>query len=99
VSGLGEQIATIGRIPCLGSVAYASDAPAPRTFNSAQRLRTLWRDLVLPEPLAESVARLTGPVMLVDDRIETGWTMTVAAKLLREAGAPAVLPFALAVSS
>jgi phosphoribosylpyrophosphate synthetase len=56
-------------------------------------------NLVLPEPLAESVAQLTGPVLLVDDRIETGWTMTVAAKLLREAGAPAVLPFALAVSA
>ena len=99
VAGLGEAIATIGRIPCLGSLAYASDTPASRQFNSAQRLRTLWRDLVLPEPLAESVAQLTGPVLLVDDRIETGWTMTVAAKLLREAGAPAVLPFALAVSA
>src|SRR5216683_4795732 len=99
VAGLGDAIATIGRIPCLGSLAYASDTPTSRQFNSAQRLRTLWRDLVLPEPLAESVARLTGPVLLVDDRIETGWTMTVAAKLLREAGAPAVLPFALAASA
>jgi len=99
VAGLGDAIATIGRIPCLGSLAYASDTPTSRQFNSAQRLRTLWRDLVLPEPLAESVAQLTGPVLLVDDRIETGWTMTVAAKLLREAGAPAVLPFALAASA
>lgn len=40
-----------------------------------------------------------GPVLLVDDRVDTGWTMTVAAKLLREAGAPAVLPFALAVTN
>ncbi len=99
VAGLGDAIATIGRIPCLGSLAYARDTPTSRQFNSAQRLRTLWRDLVLPEPLAESVAQLTGPVLLVDDRIETGWTMTVAAKLLREAGAPAVLPFALAASA
>jgi ATP-dependent DNA helicase RecQ len=38
-------------------------------------------------------------VLLVDDRIETGWTMTVATKLLREAGATAVLPLALAVTS
>jgi ATP-dependent DNA helicase RecQ len=38
-------------------------------------------------------------VLLVDDRIETGWTMTVAARLLREAGAPAVLPLALAVTA
>jgi ATP-dependent DNA helicase RecQ len=35
-------------------------------------------------------------VLVVDDRIETGWTMTVAARLLREAGASAVLPLALA---
>jgi ATP-dependent DNA helicase RecQ len=38
-------------------------------------------------------------VLLVDDRIETGWTMTVAARLLRQAGVPAVLPLALAVTS
>jgi len=35
----------------------------------------------------------------VDDRIETGWTMTVAARLLRQAGARAVLPLALAVTA
>jgi len=35
----------------------------------------------------------------VDDRIETGWTMTVAARLLREAGASAVLPLTLAVTA
>jgi ATP-dependent DNA helicase RecQ len=99
VAGLAERIAAIGRIPCLGSLAYASDTSVPRQFNSAQRLRTLWRDLVVPEALAESAAHLAGPVLLVDDRIETGWTMTVAAKLLREAGAPAVLPFALAISA
>jgi ATP-dependent DNA helicase RecQ len=40
-----------------------------------------------------------GPVLVVDDRVDTGWTMTVAAKLLRDAGAPAVLPFALATTS
>jgi ATP-dependent DNA helicase RecQ len=99
VASLCERIAAIGRLPYLGSLAYASDNSTPRQFNSAQRLRTLWRDLVLPQPLATSVAQLTGPVLLVDDRIETGWTMTVAAKLLREAGAPAVLPFALAISA
>jgi ATP-dependent DNA helicase RecQ len=35
-------------------------------------------------------------VLLVDDVIDTGWTMTVAARILRRAGASAVLPFALA---
>ena len=38
-------------------------------------------------------------MLVVDDRIDTGWTMTVAARLLREAGAPAVLPLVLAVTA
>jgi ATP-dependent DNA helicase RecQ len=38
-------------------------------------------------------------VLLVDDQIDTGWTMTVAAMRLRDAGAPAVLPLALAVTT
>jgi ATP-dependent DNA helicase RecQ len=33
-----------------------------------------------------------GPLLLVDDTYRSGWTMTVAAALLREAGAAAVLP-------
>jgi ATP-dependent DNA helicase RecQ len=37
-------------------------------------------------------------VLLVDDWIDTGWTMTLAARLLRQAGAPAVLPLALATT-
>ena len=35
-------------------------------------------------------------MLLIDDRIDTGWTMTLAAALIRHAGAPAVLPLALA---
>ena len=33
-----------------------------------------------------------GGVLLVDDTYRSGWTMTVAAALLRDAGAAAVLP-------
>ena len=52
----------------------------------------------MPDELRDAVGGLDGPVLMVDDRIETGWTMTVSARLLRQAGAPAVLPFALAVT-
>jgi ATP-dependent DNA helicase RecQ len=38
-----------------------------------------------------------GPVLLVDDRVATGWTMTEAARVLRERGAGHVLPLALAL--
>ena len=102
VEALGRRIAEIGRLPYLGGLGYTGAAamtrPA-RQYNSAQRLAVLWRELTVPDALGGEIAGLGGPVLLVDDRVETGWTMTVAAKLLREAGAAAVLPLALAVSS
>jgi ATP-dependent DNA helicase RecQ len=48
---------------------------------------------------APDLSGVDGPVLLVDDQVDTGWTMTVAARLLRRAGASAVLPFALAVTA
>ena len=41
----------------------------------------------------------SGVVLLVDDIVDSGWTMTIAAALLRQAGATAVYPFALATTS
>ena len=37
-----------------------------------------------------------GPVLLVDDIVDSRWTMTVVGGLLREAGSGPVYPFALA---
>jgi ATP-dependent DNA helicase RecQ len=99
IASLGEQIAAVGKLPYLGSLGYADGGPGPRQHNSAQRLQALWHTLVVPEPVRVAVAGLGGPVLAVDDLVETGWTMTVAAKLLRDAGAPAVLPLALAVTT
>ena len=53
----------------------------------------------MPDDVRDAVGGLDGPVLVVDDRIETGWTMTVATRLLRQAGAPAVLPLVLAVTA
>ena len=90
----------MGRLPYLGSLAYAGDAgPSPRRHNSAQRLSSLWHAFEVPGDVGDAVRALDGPVLVVDDRIETGWTMTVAARLLREAGASAALPLALAVTA
>jgi len=99
INGLAERIARTGRLPYLGGLSCAWERPAGRQHNSARRLYALWRGIAVPDSLRASVAELDGPLLAVDDRIETGWTMTVAAKLLREAGAPAVLPFALAVTT
>lgn len=40
-----------------------------------------------------------GPVLLVDDIVDSGWTLTVASALLRQAGCAAVWPVALAATS
>jgi ATP-dependent DNA helicase RecQ len=97
IGSLGERIAAVGRLPYLGSITYRSDGPGPRRHNSAQRLRSLWNAFEVPDTVAQAGSQAAGPVLLVDDRVESGWTMTVAAKLLREAGVPAVLPLTLAV--
>src|SRR5580692_11750092 len=103
IASLGLRIAEIGRIPLIGALGYPPGAQpsrsAGRQHNSAQRLAAVWRELTLPEDVAAAAARLGGPVLLVDDRVETGWTMTVAVRLLRQAGAPAVLPLALAITT
>ena len=37
----------------------------------------------------------TGPVLLVDDAVDSRWTFTVIAALLRQAGLETVYPFAV----
>ncbi|ARZ67455.1 RecQ family ATP-dependent DNA helicase [Streptomyces sp. HU2014] len=99
IRSLGERIATIGRMPLLGTVSYRdteTDTRLPRT-NSAQRLRALDGALTVPPSLAAALAEAGGPVLLVDDLSDTGWTLAVAARLLRRAGAREVLPLVLAV--
>jgi ATP-dependent DNA helicase RecQ len=40
-----------------------------------------------------------GPVLLVDDLVDSRWTLTVVAAELRRAGVEAVHPFVLAVAA
>ncbi|MBO4209388.1 recombinase RecQ, partial [Micromonospora echinofusca] len=97
VGSLAERIAAVGRLPLLGTVRTEGGGGGARG-NSAQRVRALHGSLVVPDELAATLAGLTGPVLLVDDLVDSGWTMTMAGRLLRRAGAPVVLPFALAVA-
>ncbi len=90
---LARRIAEIGRLPLLGSLPPVGARPAAHE-NSAQRLAAVWDGFdvaALPD-----LAGISGPVLLVDDIVDSGWTMTVAVRALRRAGAPEVMPFALA---
>jgi len=92
---LARRIAEIGRLPLLGTLAPVGPRPGEHA-NSAQRLAAVWSGF--DGAAAPDLTGVTGPVLLVDDLVDSGWTMTVAARLLRLAGAPAVLPFALALA-
>jgi ATP-dependent DNA helicase RecQ len=89
---LARRISEIGRLPLLGVLTPAGPRPGEHA-NSAQRLAAVWGSFEEP-----AFTLPEGPVLLVDDLVDSGWTMTVAARLLRRAGASAVLPFALAVA-
>ncbi|MGC9543291.1 RecQ family ATP-dependent DNA helicase [Streptomyces sp. UG1] len=97
INSLGARIAEIGRLPLLGSLEYTGEAPPVSRSNSAQRLKALDGALAVPPALASALAETPGPVLLVDDFTETGWTLAVAARMLRRTGAQGVLPLVLAV--
>ncbi|GIH12504.1 RecQ family ATP-dependent DNA helicase [Rugosimonospora africana] len=97
VRSLAERIAAIGRLPLLGTVSSAPGGSAG--VNSAARVRDVHARLALPAPVEAQLSTLDGPVLLIDDLVDSGWTMAMAARLLRRAGAPAVLPLALATTT
>ncbi|SMQ19429.1 ATP-dependent DNA helicase, RecQ-like [Streptomyces sp. Ag82_O1-12] len=97
INSLGARIAEVGRLPLLGAVEYTGDGFPGSRSNSAQRLKALDGALAVPPALASALAEAQGPVLLVDDYTETGWTLAVAARMLRRSGAQGVLPLVLAV--
>ncbi|MGN0063448.1 MAG: DEAD/DEAH box helicase [Nocardioides sp.] len=95
---LAEGLSRYLRVPLLGTfeVVDPDVPPGAGASNSAQRVAAVQRRFALrtgPEGL--SGAR----VLLVDDLVVTGWTLTVAAAQLVQAGAGAVLPLALATQA
>jgi ATP-dependent DNA helicase RecQ len=92
VASLAEGLANAGRLTHLGPLSTANGGPTGDPGgNSAYRLAGVWERLGVPFEVP------AGPILLVDDLVDSRWTMTVAAKTLRDAGATAVLPFALAL--
>ncbi|MBO9522781.1 MAG: RecQ family ATP-dependent DNA helicase [Nocardioidaceae bacterium] len=92
VSGLSRYLG----IPVAGRVVIRDDgiAPGQGATNSAQRVAAVSRRLSL------DIGDVTGQrVLLVDDLINTGWSMTLASHWLRQAGADEVLPLALATEA
>jgi ATP-dependent DNA helicase RecQ len=100
VASIAEHLARVGRLPLLGALELEGSGPRGESGgNSAYRLASVWNGFVVGPDLAGVLAGANGPVLLVDDLADSRWTLTVAGRLLRRAGAPGVLPFALALRS
>ena len=97
IGSLARRLAELGRLTDLGTLRYAPGRTPVTAVNSAYRVAALDGSWEVPD--ATAIAAVGGPILLVDDLADTGWTLTMAARAVRAAGAPAVLPFALAAVS
>ena len=90
VSAFTEELAKQLNLPCHGVVKKVKTNQPQKTMeNTSYRCRNL-------DGVFEIVGELPeGPVLLVDDAVDSGWTFAVIAALLLRAGSGPVLPFAI----
>ncbi|MGC0141635.1 RecQ family ATP-dependent DNA helicase [Pseudactinotalea sp. Z1732] len=97
IDSVARHIGDRGRLPVLGTLELVDGGPTGGPGgNSAFRLAGVWDRFGVGADLRAHLADLHGPVLLVDDLVDSRWTVTVASRELRLAGAEAVLPLALA---
>lgn len=89
----GSALADMLGLPFEEVLAARSGPEQKDMQNSAQQLRNVAHKLEVVAPVP------FGPVLLVDDVVDSGWTLTYAGWLLRQHGASEVHPFALAMAS
>lgn len=88
IMDLATRIAEIGKLAIVDALEVTGPRP-PDAATSLLKVETLITGLHLQSGV---VLPADGPVLLVDDTYRSGWTMTIAAALLREAGVSAVMP-------
>lgn len=94
VPDFARRLASELGLPFQNAIVKTEQRPEQKTMaNSTQQARNVDGSLALIDQLL-----LTGPVLLVDDMVDSRWTMTVAAWLLRTQGTGTVWPLALALT-
>lgn len=96
VDDLAAGLSRYLRVPVLGRWAVVDPdvLPGQGAANSAQRVAAVGRRFSLHADGLEGQR-----VLLVDDLVVTGWTLTLAARAIRQAGAAEVRPLVLAATS
>jgi ATP-dependent DNA helicase RecQ len=87
VRSLAQRAAEVLGLDVLDLLEQHGPAPEPGLSPAARGRAVAGRLALRPGAVVPS-----GTLLLVDDTWRTGWTATIAAALLREAGATAVAP-------
>ena len=91
VAGFAARLASRLGLVCKEVVFKVRDTEPQKSMqNSQQQYRNVQNVFEIRGPVP------SGPVLLVDDFVDSRWSLTVVGMSLREAGAGSVLPFALA---
>ncbi|MBP7609011.1 MAG: RecQ family ATP-dependent DNA helicase [Steroidobacteraceae bacterium] len=94
VPDFARRLAAVLSLPFILALEKTDARPEQKTMaNSTQQARNIDGSLAIA---AQGVR--AGPVLLVDDMVDSRWTLTVAAWLLRSHGSGEVLPLALALA-
>lgn len=91
VRDFAHRLAQSLQLPCMDVVIKVRDTAPQKTMQNSQQQ---YRNVVDAFEISGAVP--SSPVLLVDDMVDSRWTLTVVCSLLREAGADRVFPFALA---
>ena len=94
VLNFAQRLAVALNLPFVAALEKTDDRPEQKAMaNSTQQARNIDGSLaVRAQPIP------AGPALLVDDMVDSRWTLTVAAWLLRSHGSGEVFPFALALT-
>jgi len=95
VADFAKRLAKALRIPFRAALVKVRETREQKTMeNSAHQAANVKGAFdIAPEGLME------GPLLLVDDMVDSRWTLTECARVLREAGSGLVFPVVLANSS
>jgi ATP-dependent DNA helicase RecQ len=102
VREFAERLAAVLGLPFWPVLRKRGQTPPQKERqNSAMQVRNLVKafDVVAVQSAPKGSKIPSGPMLLVDDVVDSRWTLTWATVLLRQHGSGPVYPFALAKAS
>lgn len=92
VSDFAKRLAQALKLPLIACVLKVKDNKQQKVMNNSyHKIKNIMDAFAI-----DCSTKITGACLLVDDIIDSGWTFTIIAAMLRKAGCSAVYPMALA---